>query len=161
MLRLERTCGTHDVPAESDFRNSFSCDNVCLDCVGEVKPSIQVLVRLEIEIVVRTPKFGVVVGFRKEPRGPQDDAWQALRPEEQLTKILGRFLCDPVDVPRNRFHVLVDPNGGLPLGRSQRSPEGTRRAAKDDAADAASKCSFENRERSRDVGLDEGVARVR
>ena len=37
---------------------------------GEVDPSIQVLVRLEIEIIVLTPKFGVVVRFRKEPSGP-------------------------------------------------------------------------------------------
>jgi hypothetical protein len=78
MLRLERTCGIHDVPAEPDFRSSFSREEVCLDCVGEVEPSIQVLVRLEIEIVVPMAKFGVVVGLRKEPRSPQDDAWQAL-----------------------------------------------------------------------------------
>ena len=67
MLRLERTCRTHHVPSESDFRSSLSCKDVRVNGIGEVEPSIQVLVRLEIEVIVLTPKFGVVVRFRQEP----------------------------------------------------------------------------------------------
>jgi len=69
MLRLKRTRRAHDVAVKSDFRSSLGCEDVRLNGIGEVDPSIQVLVHLEIEIVILTPELGVVVRFRKEPRG--------------------------------------------------------------------------------------------
>ncbi len=70
MLRLKRTRRTHDVPGKSDFRSSLGCKDVRVNGIGEVDPSIQVLVHLEIEIVILTAEFGVVVRLRKEPRDP-------------------------------------------------------------------------------------------
>jgi hypothetical protein len=161
MLRLERAGGAHDVSAESEPRSSFGREDVSLNGVGEIEPSIQVLVHLEIQIVVLMPQIGIVVRLRKEPRGPQDDARKTLRPVEQLTKLLGGFLGYPVDVLRSSVDVLVDPGGRFPVGRSQRGSKGTRRAAIDDSRDAAPKRSLENSKCSCDVGLDKGMPRVR
>lgn len=80
VLRLKRTRGAHDVSPETFYRwHLLSCQNVRVNCVGKVESSIQVLVYLQIEIVVLSAGFRVIVRFRKESAGPQDDAWQAAR----------------------------------------------------------------------------------
>ncbi len=157
VLRPKRACCTHDVATEPDLRSSLSCEDVCINGIGEVQPSVQVLVHLEIEIIVLPPKFGIVVRFRKETRGPQHDAWQAGRPEEQLAEILGRLLRHPVDIPRNGIDAFIDPGGGLTIRGPQGGAEGTRRAAEDHSGDAGGKRGLEDSERSRDVRLDEGL----
>src|SRR4029078_134976 len=81
ILRLKRTRRAHDVAPESDFRGSLGGKDVRVDGIGEIEPSIQVFVRLEIEILVLPANVGVVVRFRKEPSGPQHDARQTARPE--------------------------------------------------------------------------------
>jgi hypothetical protein len=129
--------------------------------VGEVEAPVQVLVRLEVQIVVRAPQLGVVVRLRKEPGGPQHDAGQAFRAEEELAEVLRRLLRHPVDVPRDAGDPFVDPGRGSAVGRPERGAEGARGAAQDEAGGAALERGLEQGEGSGDVGLDEGLLRVR
>src|SRR5688572_11836128 len=153
--------GADDVSREADFRRASSRENVRIDGISEIEPAIQVFVDLEIEIVVLPPGFRIIVRFRKEPRRAEDDAGQIVRLEEQLAQIFGRLLGHPVDVPRNRRRLLIDPGGGLAAGRSQRAAEGTGRAAVNDSGDSALQRHLEKSQRSGDVGLDECMPRVR
>src|SRR5262245_203188 len=144
MLPLEWTSGAQHVARESDLRTSLGRENVCVDGVSQVEPSIEVLVQLEIQVIVPMPQFGVVICFWEESSGPQDDARKPLRPVEQLAKVLGGLLRYAVDVSRDALDALVDPRGGLAAPRSKRSSEDTGRAAIDDHANAAVERSLEN-----------------
>ena len=132
-----------------------------LDGIGEVEAAIQVLVRLEIQIIVPFPQFWVVVRLGEEPGGTKHNGRQALGPIEEFTELLRSRLGHPVDVLRNGLHVFSDPGGGLALGWAQRRTESTRRAGEDNSGNAARKRGLENAQCAQDVCLCESMARVR
>jgi hypothetical protein len=158
VLRLKRARGAHDVSPETSYRwHLLSSKNVRVNCVGKVESSIQVLVYLQIEIFVLSADFRVIVYFRKESTGPQDDAWQAARSGKELAKVLGRLLCHPIDVSRNRIEIFIDPRRGLTFRWRQRAAEGAGRAAEHNTGNAAFNRSLEDGQRSSDVGFDESL----
>src|SRR4029453_7553990 len=98
--------------------------------------SIEILVGLDVAVRIGAPSRFTIILFRKEARGPEDDAWEAVITMEELAKIFRGFLRHAVDVARDRRELLRHPDGGRTVRRRERTAEHARRAGEHESAHA-------------------------
>ena len=132
-----------------------------VDDILDRDPAEQILVRLGVIVGVSSARLGIVVLLGKEARGSQDNRRQSFIAMEELAEVFGRPLGDAVDVLRDGRDPFVDPGRRRARRGLQRVAEGARGRGHDEGADARAHRCLEQNQRSGDIGLDEGSARMR
>jgi hypothetical protein len=129
--------------------------------VLDVRPPVQVLVRLEVRVLVGLADLVAVVRLGEEPGRAQHDHGQPVIAVYELTQVLRSRLGDAVDVAGHRHHVLGDPGRRPAFARGQCPAERAGRAGEHEAADAGRHGLLQEVQRARDVGVKEVLAVVR
>ena len=134
---------------------------VCINGVGEIDSAVEEFVGLHVLVRVLGTNALVVIELGEEARDAEHHYSETKFEGGKLTQLLGGDLCDAVDVARYGEHLLGDPGSCGAGVRRQCSTERARRAREDEAFDAGVPSCLQQRQGSRDVGLDEVIACVR
>src|SRR5262245_29567276 len=131
-----------------------------VDNIRNVRPSVEILIDLDIDVGVLLPGLFPIIGFWKEAGRSQYETWQTADAVEQLAQVLGSELGDPVDVLGHRHDILRDPSSRRSKRRSQCPAEHASSTRKDEGAHSSCRSFLQQIKRTRDIGIDEVLPSV-
>lgn len=131
------------------------------DDVLDIDSAEEILIGLDVVIGIGLADVPVVVFLGEKSRRSEHDAWQPLVPVEQLAKVLGSGLGNPVDILGDGSDILSHPGRGRPGWWHKGIAEDAGRAREDERPDTRRNGLLQQVERAGDVGVDEILPLVR